>query len=65
MKTKTDKPFGQEVQLVQVLLALLEVPEKHKHTIIWPVIIDELKIVMRHDAEGRGSQISQDLLCLL
>lgn len=31
---KTDKPFGQEVQKVQVLLALLEVPEKYKQTII-------------------------------
>lgn len=34
MTTKTNKPFGQEVQKVQVLLALLEVPEKYKQTII-------------------------------
>lgn len=32
--TKTHKPFVQEVQMVQVLLLLLVVPEKYEETVI-------------------------------
>lgn len=37
MNTKTHKPFGQGIQMVQVLLLLLVVPDRYKDTIIWAV----------------------------